>query len=190
VLIAVNVREFSTHASALWWVFLSVIVSGNFAATVFSSERMTGSLEVLLTCGISRRAILAGKIAYIVVMSLALGGLCYLLAILWTVAGGIPLSLIARTTPVLNHAVLFATACYMNASCSAWLSLYLPNPRLSNFANLLVLAVVIGVHTALAEVLPLSPWALPLALALVGVLFQLGATRAFRSERVIQPLSL
>jgi ABC-type Na+ efflux pump permease subunit len=182
--------DFAAETGALWLVFLSVIVSGNFAATVFAAERMTGSLEVLLTSGLSRRAILAGKILYIVAMSIALGALCYLLAVVWSVAGGVPLSLFARTIPVANHALLFAGACYMNASCGAWLSMHLANPRLANFANLLVLALVIAVHAAAAEVLPLSTWVLPAAFAALGAVFQLAATRAFRSERVIHPLSL
>ncbi|MBD3316925.1 MAG: ABC transporter permease subunit [Chitinivibrionales bacterium] len=189
-LIAGNLTEFGAQTSALWLVFLSVIVSGNFAATVFVAERMTGSLEVLLTSGISRPAILAGKIAYIVIMSLALGTLCYLLALVWAVFGGTSLARIAGTIPIVNHAFLFGSACYMNASSGAWLSMHLSNPRLSNFANLLVLALVISVHAALAELFNLPLWVLPSTLLVIGLIFQIAATRAFKSERVIQPLSL
>ena len=40
--------------SPLWLVFFSVIIAANFSTTVFVSERMSGSLEILLTSGLSR----------------------------------------------------------------------------------------------------------------------------------------
>jgi ABC-type transport system involved in multi-copper enzyme maturation permease subunit len=54
-------HDSGTTAAPLWIVFFSVIVAVNFSSTVFVLERMSGSLEILLTCGISRSAILYGK---------------------------------------------------------------------------------------------------------------------------------
>jgi hypothetical protein len=86
-------------------------------------------------------------------------------------------------------AYLYLAACFVNASCCAWLSVRLANPRLSHFANLLVLSFVVGGHAVLSAVWPLSLWTLPLALALIGALFLFLAVRDFSGERVIQPYS-
>ena len=57
-LLSTNITMLLTGTEYLWLVFFSVIVSGNFSNTTFVAERMNGSLEILLTSGIARNAIL------------------------------------------------------------------------------------------------------------------------------------
>ena len=68
---------------ALWLVLFSVVVSANFSRTVFISERITGALEILITSGLSRSSILFGKMLFVIMMSLIIGGICLLLGLLW-----------------------------------------------------------------------------------------------------------
>src|SRR5512142_64214 len=55
--------------ATIWYASFSVIVAATFSNTAFVSERVSGSLEILLTCGISRSGILYGKIAFIFFMT-------------------------------------------------------------------------------------------------------------------------
>ena len=65
-LIYSNMNTLTSKTGYLWLVSFSVIVSGNFSTTTFVSERMSGSLEILLTSGVTRRCILLGKILYVI----------------------------------------------------------------------------------------------------------------------------
>ena len=73
----------------VWWLFFSVVISGNFSNTVFVSERLSGSMEILLTSGFPRDTVLFGKAAFITGISIAIGTLCLCLSRLWLhLAGG------------------------------------------------------------------------------------------------------
>jgi ABC-type Na+ efflux pump permease subunit len=188
-MVARNMQQLALEANVLWWVFFSVIVSSTFANATFVSERLSGSLEILLTCGVERRAILAGKIAYVILMSCLLGALSLGFSAACTLfSSSDAQSFFAAASPW-RLAYLYLTACFVNASCCAWLSVRLANPRLSAFANLLVLSVIVCGHALLSAVWPASAWSLPLVLVCAGGLFLFFAVRDFGGERVIQPYS-
>jgi ABC-type transport system involved in multi-copper enzyme maturation permease subunit len=70
-------REQPDDLSAPWWlIFFSVVVTANFSNTVFISERINGALEILISSGHSRMAILYGKIFFILIMSIVMGLFC------------------------------------------------------------------------------------------------------------------
>ncbi len=190
IVLASNMSQLALEANTLWWVFFSVIVSGTFSTSIFTSERLTGALEIVLTCGLSRMSILAGKIVFVILISAGLGFLCYGLALIWVAIAGEELALVVRATDFFDVAVLYLAACFMNASCGAWLSVRLSNPRLSSFANLLILGVIVGGHAVLSAVLSVSAWLLPAVLCGGGLVFLFLAARDFSGERVIQPFTL
>ena len=189
VVLATNMHSLARESNMLWWVFFSVIVSGNFSNTTFVSERLTGSLEIILTCGISRGAILIGKMIYVIIMSAALGFLCLAIGLCWALIAGNDFYILIRALDIGGLGGLYLSACYMNGACGAWLSVRLTNPRLSHFANLLVLGIVVGTYAVLSAVFTVSQLILVAALLLVGsILFALAA-RDFNSEKVVQPFS-
>ncbi|MBD3392193.1 MAG: hypothetical protein GF418_08980 [Chitinivibrionales bacterium] len=190
IVLASNMNLLALDANILWWVFFSVVVSSNFANTTFVSERLTGSLEIVLTCGLSRMAILLGKIAYVIFMSVVLGLLCYAFGILWALIAGEDAVLMLQTMNLAQLILVYLSACFMNACCGAWLSVHLTNPRLSHFANLLVLGLVVGGHAVISTLTPLSAWVLPGVLCAAGVLFLLLAARGFAGEKVVQPFTV
>jgi ABC-type Na+ efflux pump permease subunit len=187
-ILAVNLAQEAPESGGLWWIFFSVIVTSNFANSTFIAERLTGSLEVLLTCGLGRGTILAGKILFVLMMALGMGLLCLVLALIGLfLAAGVP----GYTPALLSFNIIaYAAACLMNATCSAWLSTRLSNPRLSHFANLLLLGLVVGVHAAFRQLFAFAPWTLPAVLLLLAALFGYLATRAFFSDTVVQPVNL
>jgi ABC-type Na+ efflux pump permease subunit len=189
-LLASNMHQLSFDAGAIWLIFFSVIVSGNFANTTFVSERLNGSLEIILTCGVSRMAILLGKMLFILAMSAISGFVCYLLALAAAWITGLNPFIVFKASDAAGMLMLYISACYMNTTCGAWLSLRLANPRLSQFTNLVVLGVIVGAHTALSAFTKPSPWLLPSVLILLGTLFLIVAVKDFKSERIIQPLSM
>jgi hypothetical protein len=176
----------------LWWVFFSVVVSGNFAGTVFVSERIQGSMEILLTSGLTRRSVLWGKIGFVLLMSFLVGFVCYGASLLWLTAWS-PAAFGGERIPLLRAAGdlgLFVSATWMNATCGAWLSLRLPNPRLSHFAVFLVFSVMVMLHIVLWFLLdPLIPplWAW---FCIAGVVFAIVADRGFHGEKVVQPVRM
>lgn len=191
IVLASNMHQLALEANTLWWVFFSVVISGNFSSTAFTAERLTGSLEIVLTSGLSRMGILVGKLAYVILMSVALGMLSYGLGLAWLALVRDDLPVLIRAMDFANLAALYMAACFMNASCGAWLSVHLANPRLSHFATLLVLGVIVGVHAVLTASMPVavSAWILPAALLVVGSVFFTLAVKDFSGEKVVQPFT-
>jgi ABC-type Na+ efflux pump permease subunit len=187
-LAASNLAALVSGAGYLWLVFFSVIISGNFSNSTFVAERMNGSLEILLTAGISRQGILFGKIFFIVLISSILGVLCYTAALVITVFQGQDLGVMFLILPVGKAMSLYAVACFMNAACGAWLSIRITNPRLLPFVNLFVLFIIVVMHSVLSDVFSLSLWSLAVSLAVAGGVFTFLALKEFKSERVVQPV--
>jgi ABC-type Na+ efflux pump permease subunit len=178
-----------TAAAPLWVVFFSVIVAVNFSSTVFVLERMSGSLEILLTCGISRGAILYGKMLFVVVMTAAVGSACcasaFLIRQFLPGPEGTPAGIFTW-----RYCALYAGATFLNAAGSAYFSVVLPNPRLLHFINLLLAGFVMTAYTALSLVRPLPLEIAAAVLALLGVVFTVLAKREFESERIVKPVVL
>ena len=187
-LLSQNISVLSSRTGYLWLAFFSVIISGNFSNTTFVAERMSGSLEILLTSGISRQSILSGKMFFIVIMSTVMGIFCYIIALAINSLKGENIGILLRIIPVWEELILYISACFMNAACGAWLSVRINTPRLLPFVNLFVLVIIVIIHGVLSEVFSLSLWSLIIALALTGAFFCFFAFRDFKSERVIQPV--
>lgn len=188
LLLSKNMGILSSGAGYLWLAFFSVIISGNFSNTVFVAERMSGSLEILLTSGVSRQSILNGKILFIIIVSTVMGALCYFVALGLNVLKGENVSVLIKIIPIGEELILYISACFMNAACGAWLSVRISNPRILPFVNLFVLLVIIIIHGVLSEIYSFTLWSLIIVIAITGVLFYLFAYRDFKSERVIQPI--
>ena len=187
-LLSNNIGILSSGAGYLWLAFFSVIISGNFSNTVFVAERMSGSLEILLTSGVSRQSILNGKILFIIIVSMVMGFLCYFVAFGISAAKGENIALLIKVTPIGEELIIYVSACFMNAACGAWLSVRINNPRILPFVNLFVLLIIVIIHGILSEIYALTAWSLIIALLLTGALLYLFACRDFKSERVIQPV--
>jgi ABC-type transport system involved in multi-copper enzyme maturation permease subunit len=173
---------------AVWWLFFSVIVSGNFANTVFVAERMSGSMEILLTSGFSRNGVLFGKVLFVMIMSGVIGALCFCLSIAWIGLSGHAALLFG---PSLLYAVaLYASGTFLNAAAGAWMSIRLSSPRLIPFVNILLVGVVCGVYYALFFTACMSAWALPALLLAVGCVFCALAKRDFNGEKIIAPVDV
>ncbi len=187
-LISNNMHSLSSKTGALWLAFFSVIISGNFSNTAFVAERMSGALEILLTSGLSRKSIVLGKIFFIVIMSTIMGTLCYFIALGVRTAKGDSFQVLIRLIPLWKIILLYASACFLNATCGAWLSVRVKSPRLLPFVNLMVLGIIVVSHELLSYKIGLSLWSLSMVMTFVGLIFYLFALRDFNSERVLQPL--
>ena len=183
-------------AGWVWLVFLAVMAAANFSATVFISERISGTLEVLITSGVSRDAVLFGKMLFVIAMTLAMGAACAALAHLW------PLLLPEDTdaTPLLGltDAALYLGATVLNAAAGAYLTARMGNPRFLHFVNFLITAGLVVAYDALfwslTETRPLfvalkvHPFFLAAAFLAIGLAFALLARREFAGERIIRPV--
>jgi hypothetical protein len=187
-LLAANGGTAASGAGYLWLAFFSVIVSGNFANTTLVAERISGSLEIVLTSGVSRNGFLTGKIAFILIMSVIMGVLCYACAAVVGLVQGEPDGILFRDAALGEVVLLYTAACFTNAGCSAWLSVRITSPRLLPFVNLFVLALIVVAHTVLSAFYALSVGSLILALFVTGALFTVLAYREYAGERIIQPV--
>jgi ABC-type Na+ efflux pump permease subunit len=173
---------------AVWWLFFSVIVSGNFANTVFVAERMSGSMEILLTSGFSRNGVLFGKVLFVMILSGVIGGLCLCLSLVWIGLSGHAAHLFG---PSLLYAVaLYASGTFMNAAAGAWMSIRLSSPRLIPFVNILLVGLVCGMYYALFFTACMSEWMLPALLLAVGCVFCALAKKDFDGEKIIAPVDV
>jgi|GEM_PF-546675 len=178
-------------AGFLWLAFFSVIVTANFSGTVFISDRVNGTLEILITSGVSRSAVLFGKMLFVVAMASAIGLLCVLLSIAWAFAlpdiygldnGG------AQTAGALGlyafYAALYLSATLFNAAASAYLSIRMSNPRFLHFIILFMTGALLAACTALN----MQQTAIVLTFLLAGTIFTYLARREFAGERIIRPI--
>ncbi|NLE00348.1 MAG: ABC transporter permease subunit [Fibrobacter sp.] len=179
-----NGTDSPVNTGALWFIFFSVVITANFSNTVFISERVSGSLEILITSGFSRGGILFGKMIFVLLMSLAIGAACIGLGALWH-------SLIPEfynRASGLGDFLVFATSSFMNIACSAFLSVRMSNPRLLHFANLFLLGLIIGAHSVLTQYFFLPDFVLPVILIFTGSIFTWLAYREFQGEKILQPV--
>lgn len=178
--------EGAVSAGPFWLVFFSVVISANFANTVFISERVNGILEILLTSGLSRRNILYGKMIFVAGMSIAIGVVCIALSQFWRViiygASGVSVSV--------HDLLLYTAAVFMSTASSAYLSVRMANPRLLHIANLFLLALIITLYTVCAQFWAIPPIAPALVLIVIGSGATYAAQRIYESEKILQPVSL
>jgi ABC-type Na+ efflux pump permease subunit len=173
--------------SPLWLVFFSVIIAANFSGTVFVSERMSGSLEILLTSGLSRGAILWGKMMFVIIMTLAVGVACILAAsVLQRFMA--PPEIASVFYFQWTYVALYAGATFLNTTSCACFSVWLPNPRLLHFVNIALVGCIMAGYVALSLSRPLSLFLVAFVMSFVGILFAWLARRAFESERIIKPV--
>jgi len=172
----------------LWWLFFSVIVSGSFANSVFVAERLSGSMEILLTSGFPRNSVLMGKTGFVILMAVVIGGLSFALSFLW--ASLISKQCLFQTDSLLFGALLYCAGTFMNAAAGAWMSIRLSSPRLLPFVNLLFVGLVCGIYYALRYAAGVPGWPLFLFLAAAGIAFLLLAKKDFNGEKIIAPLDL
>jgi ABC-type Na+ efflux pump permease subunit len=173
----------------LWIVFFSVIIGANFSSTVFVLERVSGSLEILLTSGISRSAILYGKMLFVIVMTAAIGAACLVCALVLR-----PVFTAVGDESTLNFAwsycVLYVSATLLNAAGSAYFSVWLPNPRLLHFINLFLVGFIMTGYMTISFIHPVSLYSVAGLLGLLSVVFAFLAKREFESERIVKPVLL
>jgi ABC-type Na+ efflux pump permease subunit len=178
--------EGTLNSGLFWLVFLSVVISANFSNTVFISERVNGTLEILLTSGLSRIQILYGKMAFVAGMSCILGSLCIALSYFWSRL----LYQQTDTTVSADELLLYLCAVFMNTASSAFLSVRMSNPRLLHIANLFVLGALLTAHSIVSVYFNLPSFVLSGTLFLLGCLASAAAQRSYKSEKILQPVIL
>jgi ABC-type Na+ efflux pump permease subunit len=172
----------------IWWLFFSVIICGNFSNSVFVSERLNGSMEILLTSGFSRTTVFFGKIAFVLLMSTIIGILCFSLSMVWlSIAGREQASM---GIGIVYDAVLFCTGVLMNAAFGAWMSFRLQSPRIIPFMTIMVMGLIVALFYGLSFAFATPQWALGLILAALAGVFGLLAKKEFDGEKIIQPIHL
>jgi len=168
-----------------WLVFFAVIAAANFSGTVFISERVSGTLEILITSGLSRDAVLFGKMLFVIVMTFIMGLLCAGLAMLW---GAVIPGLAPMQALGVYEAALYLSVTYLNAAASAYFSVRMDNPRFLHFINLFMTGFLAVSYRAASGIVELHPSVEVLAFLSAGALFTFLARREFAGERIIRPV--
>jgi ABC-type Na+ efflux pump permease subunit len=182
----------SVPVLVIWLLTLSVIIGGNFSQNVFVAERITGSIEILLTMGLSRLEILVAKTLFVTVMTTILGFACMGISMLWAVFGKTQaIEMISFNAIPFTYSdfLLFAVASFFNAASAAWLSIRLSNPRMLYFVNLGIMAALFAAYFLLTTYLQLHIFVFLAVLLLGGVFLFILAKESFEGEKVIQPVS-
>lgn len=173
-------------AGPLWLVFLSIVITANFSNAVFISERFNGSLEIFITSGLSRDAILFGKILFISLVSLVFGGLCIGISFVTE-----KIIFIDRTDGLSFSAfLLYAASTLFSVCCSAYLSVKMTNHRLLHFINMFMVACIVTVYMLASAIYGLSEMYLSLFMTVSAVLFSVMARRLYHSEKIVQPVNM
>jgi ABC-type transport system involved in cytochrome c biogenesis permease component len=171
-------------AGPLWLVFFSVVITANFSNTVFISERVSGALEILITSGFSRNAVLYGKMAFVLAMSLVFGLLCITLTFLFE-------KLIYNSDVQqieFSGFFLYAGSAFLNVASSAYLSVRMSNPRLLHFANMFLLGIIVGTYMVLSSMFYIPIIFLISFFCISAVFICWRAQKLYNSEKILQPI--
>jgi ABC-type Na+ efflux pump permease subunit len=177
----------SPAVSAIWLLPFAVIAVSNFAQSVFVAERVNGSIEILLTCGLSRSAIVVGKMLFVGALGLAMGLTCIGLGALWVAlleGNGL---VVPSGMPQAGDVVLYAAAVALDMALAALLSMLMPNPRISHFASFLLTAGILAAYYPLSSASEHSTWWLAAALAAAAVACGAAAIGVAQTERISRP---
>jgi ABC-type Na+ efflux pump permease subunit len=183
LLLVLNVKSDSSAGSS-WFIFFSVVVTANFSNSVFISERVNGVLDIFITSGLSRNAILYGKMLFAFSMVLLIGAIC---AILTWVLSFTVMDYHGKVIGYLDY-LIYACATFLNISSSAYLSVKMNNTRLLHFANIFLLAVIIIIYKLIDSYWGASLLYLSLILLLFGIFFCWRAQKLYNSEKVLQTI--
>jgi ABC-2 family transporter protein len=176
----------SFDSGPLWLVFFSVVITANFSNSIFVSERTNGSLEILITSGLSRNAVLYGKLCFIIIMSVLFGAVCIVLSRIFDKY----LFYYSMPPTDIESFLLYTSSTFLNVALSAYFSIKLTNQRMLHFVNMFILGLFVGAYMALAQYITVSVY------YLVGVMFIAGAgicwraQRLYHSEKIIQSVSI
>lgn len=189
-LFASNFRDINSEMGTVWLLFFSVIVSSNFSNATFISERMNGMLELLLVSGIPRRDILLGKVLFVTLLSIIMGMLVYLFALLVNkyFSSPLPNGNIDIFKVLFKALPIYISACILNISAASWLSVKLSNPRILHFINLLMLVSFAFVKMFVGQLMFFSDTVFTAVLLIGGIVFYNLALKEYRSENVTKPL--
>jgi len=181
-----KIESIDEPSSYLWVLFFSLVAGAGLSTSVFVRERVSATLEVLLTSGLERNSILLGKLLFTTAMTLLVG------------VGAFSISFLVRS--LLYHdslqlfdeigvvLVLYSSSAILVSHSSALLSMTLSNPRLVQFVNftlLTIISVLFGVFSPQGRG---SLFVLSAGLLLLSILLFFLTKRAFRNEKIIQPL--
>lgn len=176
----------SFDSGPLWLVFFSVVITANFSNSIFVAERTNGSLEILITSGLSRNAVLYGKLFFIISMSVLFGGVCIILSRI------LDTYLFFNSMPSTDFQsfLLYTSSTFLNVAASAYFSIRLTNQRLLHFVNMFVLGLFVGAYMVLAQYVTMSIY------YLIGAMFFCGAgicwrtQKLYHSEKIIQSVTI
>jgi hypothetical protein len=173
----------------LWLLPFSVVVATNFAQSVFVAERVNGAVEVLLTCGLSRQAIVLGKFLFVWAASCVLGFACLGLSSIWVALGPELLGMHGPTVGAEGF-LLFAAAAFFNAGLGAFLAIELPNPRMVHFVDFLAMAALLAAYYTVRTAVPVPSLLLTFCLLVLGAVSLALALLSSRGERIARPVNL
>jgi ABC-type Na+ efflux pump permease subunit len=176
----------SFDSGPLWLVFFSVVITANFSNSIFVAERTNGSLEILITSGLSRNAVLYGKLFFIVTMSVLFGGVCIILSRILDKY----LFYDSMLSTDIQSFLLYTASTFLNVAASAYFSIKLTNQRLLHFVNMFVLGLFTGVYMALAQYIAMSIYYLIGAMLLCGAGFCWRTQKLYHSEKIIQAVTI
>lgn len=176
----------SFDSGPLWLVFFSVVITANFSNSIFVSERTNGSLEILITSGLSRNAVLYGKLFFIITMSVLFGAVCILLSRI------LDKYLFYDSMPAtdIQSFLLYTSSTFLNVAASAYFSIKLINQRMLHFVNMFVLGLFAGGYMILAQYVTMSIYYLIVAMFIAGAGICWRTQKLYHSEKIIQSVTI
>jgi hypothetical protein len=177
----------------IWSIFFAAIVASNFSGTVFISERVSGTLEVLIVSGVTRDAVLLGKMFFVAGATLVMGVVCAAVSAVWLCLladeGTAASEIVLWSGRVFRGAFLYVGATILNVSASAYLSVRMGNPRFLHFANLFITGAAMAVYGLVSIMFDRRDHTTFVLIFLaLGAVFLVLARREFAGERITRPV--
>jgi len=184
-----------------WFIIFAAIIATSFSGTVFISERVSGTLEILITSGFSRDAVLFGKMAFVVAMTAIIGLASGTISCAVYVFCDIPFWGFGTWIFGITGAI-YLSAAFFNAATAAYLSVRMSNPRFMPFVCLLLTSILVSAYYIYIQIVFQTAkhyrhenwlhWSqihvLILTFLLAGTIFTLLARREFAGERITRPV--
>lgn len=179
-----QVVSIADMGSFLWVISFAFVMTAGISYSVFIRERTNGALEILLTSGIEKVAIIRGKILFATIVSSLMGVTSFIFAFL--IKYVILREEFYSWFELFDILLMYVGAVVFITSLSAFYSLLLKTPRLIQFLNFITLGILSAIYIVFDVLLQVPLWGFAVTLIAFSAMLNQISSKLFLREQVIE----
>lgn len=179
-----QVTSIEDVGSFLWVISFAFVMTAGISYSVFIRERTNGALEILLTSGIEKLAIIQGKILFATIVSSLMGVTSFLVA--FFIKYVIFREEFYAWSELFDILIMYIGSAVFITSLSAFYSLLLKTPRLIQFLNFMTIGILSSIYMVFNILLETRLEYFAITLLFLSAILNKISSKLFLREQVIE----